>query len=80
MRNRTIQQMVNDEETERMALIAIGSFFLVSGIIRIRNFAATVKTIAGAYLLYRGIQGYNKTNDSLDLEDDESFISSETDI
>jgi len=63
-------------EPERIAALAWGAILFISGISNIRNLAATFKTVAGGYLLYRGVQTIikNQEADNDYMSDDESDL------
>lgn len=75
--NLLARNKMNIGDTERLATMAWGALLLVNGMFHIRNFGATVKTLLGGYLLYRGLSGYAQMSEGLeedfDYEYDEDF-------
>lgn len=61
----------NTLSVESIATLAAGTLLLLSGLIHIRNVGATIKTVLGGILLYKGLTSA--------FEGDEMSVSSEGD-
>lgn len=72
----TSKQESMARDTVSIVLAVWGGVYLLSGVARM-NIKATVKTIVGSYLLYKGINDYRELHDSGSnslLSENETFV------
>ena len=83
MENNSLQNAgtQNTLSVESVATLAAGTLLLLSGLIHIRNVSATIKTVLGGFLLYKGLTSafdgtsfFNSSSNESGLQEADTLI------